>query len=249
MTENNHRPVTPGIYLRSMLFWCVFAGSTIIFAPVSLLSAPFDFFRRYRFIGNWARFNLWALEKICHLNFQVSGAENVPDRTAIAMVKHQSTWETMALQLFLPPQVWVVKRELLWTPFFGWGLKMLNPIALDRKKGRQSMDQLIEQGRQRLKNGRWVIIFPEGTRVAPGKRIRYRMGGAVLAEKSGYPVVPVAHNAGEYWPRRSFIKWPGTIRVVIGKPITSEGRKAKDILDDAENWIEGTMSEITTLPS
>lgn len=142
------------------------------------------------------------------------------------------------------PQTWVMKRELLWIPIFGWGLALLEPIAIDRRAGRRAMDQVLAQGADRLARGVWVVVFPEGTRVPPGTRGRYHTGGALLAERTGRPVVPVAHNAGELWPRRSLRKYPGTVRVVIGPPIPSAGRRAADILADVENWIEGTMARI-----
>jgi len=138
-----------------------------------------------------------------------------------------------------------MKRELLWVPFFGWALAILGSIAIDRKAGRKAIDQLVTQGRQRLEDGRWVVVFPEGTRIAPGQKGRYRIGGAVLAEQSGHPIVPVAHNAGEFWPRHGFLKRPGVIQVVIGPPISSRGRMAADILKEAEMWIEDTMGRIS----
>ena len=143
----------------------------------------------------------------------------------------------------------MAKRELLWIPFFGWGLAVMKTIAIKRGTGRAAVTHLIRQGRARLKEGLWIIIFPEGTRVAPGEKGRYRVGGAVLAEHSGYPVLPVAHNAGEYWPRRSLIKRPGTIKVRIGPLISSKGKSAQQILHEAESWIESTMAEITTMKS
>lgn len=151
------------------------------------------------------------------------------------------------LQEVFPPLVWVLKRELLWIPFFGWGLAVLNPIAINRKAGRHAMHQVVEQGTQRLNAGRWVVVFPEGTRVPPGTRGRYRAGGALLATESGYPVVPVAHNAGEYWAKGQFLKRPGTIRVVVGPLIQSRGRKPEEILAEAQDWIESTMARISTV--
>lgn len=231
--------------LRAAIFWLGMLLSTLLFAPLSLLTFPTPFLWRYRFIGQWTRFNLWWLKKTCGLNYRLEGAAYIPAGNVIIMSKHQSAWETLALQRIFGPQVWVLKRELLWLPLFGWGLAMLEPIAIDRKAGRKAVRQVIEQGTQRLKAGRCVVIFPEGTRVAPGERKRYGIGGALLAEHSGYPVVPVAHNAGEYWSRRSFIKRPGIIRVVIGPPIPSRDRRAADILADVETWIESTMARIT----
>jgi 1-acyl-sn-glycerol-3-phosphate acyltransferase len=221
-------------------------GITILlFAPLSVLTFPFPFNTRYQFITQWARFNLWWLDKTCRLSYQVSGEENIPTTNAIILCKHQSAWETLALQRIFPPQIWLLKRELLWIPFFGWGLAMLEPIAIDRKSGKKAMRQLLEQGVARLQAGRWVVIFPEGTRIAPGKKGRYAPGGALLAESSGYPVVPVAHNAGEFWPRRGFLKQPGIIQVIIGPVIVSKGKSAAEINAAVETWIEEKMQEIS----
>lgn len=237
----------PVLWIRSFLFMFVMITSTIIYAPLAVMAFPFPFRLRYGFITQWATFNLWVLKKLCRLRYEVEGRDNIPATNAIIYCKHQSTWETFALQRIFPPQVWILKRELLWVPFFGWGLAMLEPIAIDRKAGRKAVMQLLDQGAQRLANGRWVVVFPEGTRVAPGKRRRYGIGGALLAEKTGRLIVPVAHNAGEYWPRRGFLKRPGIIRVVIGLPIDPNGLSAEQINQRAEEWIEGKMREISSL--
>ncbi len=232
------------LYLRSSLFTGGLWLSTAVFALLLLVVFPLPFQWRSRFVLQWARLNLWSLEKTCKLGYRLEGAENIPDSATIVMSKHQSAWETLMLQTLFQPQVWVLKRELLWVPVFGWGLALMKPIAIDRKAGRRAMKQVVQQGKRRLTEGCWVVLFPEGTRVAPGHRLRYRLGGAVLAEESGLPVVPVAHNAGEYWPRRSFLKRPGTIRVVVGAPIPSESRSSSNIIKDVENWIEGTVERI-----
>lgn len=246
VTDNVGKPPADAIlFFRSLLFWIVFSTSLGIFVPLVLLCMLLPFRLRYRVATQWGRLSLAWLTLTCKLNYRVTGTENVPDTTSIVFCKHQSTWETLALQKFFPPQVWVLKRELLWIPIFGWGLSTMKPIALDRGAGRKAVEQLVAQGTRRLAEGLWVVVFPEGTRVAPGKRGRYRIGGAVLAERSGHPIVPVAHNAGEFWPRRSFIKRPGTIDVVIGKPITTDGKDAAAILKEAETWIESTMDKIS----
>jgi 1-acyl-sn-glycerol-3-phosphate acyltransferase len=234
------------LFLRSMFFALGMWSSTLIFAPLAMLTFPFPFATRYAFITRWARFNLWWLRLSCGLRYQVYGEDNIPPGNAIVFCKHQSAWETLALQNIFPPQVWLLKRELLWVPFFGWGLAMLEPIAIDRRARRKAVEQLVRQGTERLANGRWVIIFPEGTRVAPGHTGRYGIGGAVLAASSGYPVVPVAHNAGEFWPRRGFLKRPGTITVVVGPPIDSRGKDAEAIKEEARAWIENKCLEIST---
>lgn len=240
---------TPLLYLRSLIFWVMMLLSTLVLAPLTLLSFPFPFRIRYATATQWARFNLWFLRLSCGLRYRVEGREHIPEDAAIVFAKHQSTWETLALQRVFPPQVWVLKRELLRIPLFGWGLAMLEPIAIDRGAGRKAVEQLVEQGCKRLSDGRWVIVFPEGTRTAPGHKGKYRIGGAVLAERSGARVVPVAHNAGEFWPRHSFIKYPGEIRMVIGPAITTDGKSAADILAEAQAWIEATVDQISTLKS
>ena len=229
------------IYLRSLLFSIGMGLATVVFALLGLLTFPMPYIWRYRFIIQWSAFNLWWLKICCGISYQVEGLENIPQSPAIVMSKHQSTWETLAFSKIFPPQAWVLKRELFWVPFFGWGLALLQPIAINRGSGRKAMASIVTQGRERLDKGRYVIVFPEGTRMAPGARGRYGIGGAVLAESSGYPILPVAHNAGEFWPRRSFVKYPGIIRVVIGPAILPQGKKAEALKQSAEEWIENTM--------
>jgi 1-acyl-sn-glycerol-3-phosphate acyltransferase len=226
------------LILRSLLFAAGMWLSTIFFAPFAVLTFPFPLEVRYRFIRQWARFNLWWLGVSCALRYRVEGRDNIPPGPAIVFCKHESAWETLALQNVFPHQVWLLKRELLWIPFFGWGLAMLRPIAIDRRAGTRAVTQLVDQGTSHLRGGRWVIIFPEGTRVPPGETGRYGIGGAVLASRSGFPVVPVAHNAGEFWPRKGFLKRPGTIVLSVGPLIESRGKTAEQIRDEAKMWIE-----------
>jgi len=228
------------LLIKSVVFALGMWVSIIIFATLCLFTAPFSFAVRYGFLSKWARLNLWWLELTCGVQYQIEGRENIPAGNAIVMSKHQSTWETLALQVIFPPQVWVLKRELLKVPFFGWGLSMLEPIAIDRKTRGKARQQLIDQGTERLKNGRWVVIFPEGTRIPPGEKGRYALGGASLAEASGYPVVPMAHR-----PRRTFIKQPGVVTVRIGPAIESKDKSADEINKEVEAWIEEQMVEIT----
>lgn len=232
------------LFLRSLAFSTGLWLSTAVFAPLSVLTFPLPPLSRYRFISQWTRFNLWWLKHTCNLRYHLIGREHLPRDTAIALCKHQSTWETLALQEILPPQVWVLKRELLWLPLFGWGLAMMDPIAINRRAGKRAITQIIEQGRQRLDTGRWVVVFPEGTRVAPGEHRRFGIGGAVLAAETGHPVVPIAHNAGYFWPRRGFIKRPGVITAVIGPVIDSRGRSAEEINRIAEDWIRETTASL-----
>lgn len=240
-------PAYPLLWLRSLAFWVMFPVSIVITATALLLAFPLSFNARWAMLLVWARFILWWLKVTCKLDHAIEGREHIPPGPGIVFAKHQSTWETIALLLMFPPQVWVAKRELMWLPFFGWGLALMKCIHIKRGSGRAAVKQLVEQGRARLGEGKWVVIFPEGTRVAPGEKSRYRIGGAVLAEQTGNPILPVAHNAGEYWPRRRFIKRPGTIQVRIGKPVSANGKTAQQILEEASGWIEDRMAEITTL--
>jgi 1-acyl-sn-glycerol-3-phosphate acyltransferase len=232
--------------LRATAFWLGMAAFTLAFAPLTLLTLPFSPARRFAFVSLWARCMLWWLGASCGLRHRVRGLEHLPAGNGIVLCKHQSAWETMALQCYFRPQCWVLKRELLWIPLFGWGLAMLRPIAIDRASGRAAMEQLLEQGLARLRDGIWVVVFPEGTRTAIGQRVRYKPGGALLAEKTGYPVIPVAHNAGLFWPRRGFVKKPGVIELVIGPPIETQGRSALEINAAAEQWIEAECARMHT---
>jgi 1-acyl-sn-glycerol-3-phosphate acyltransferase len=231
--------------LRSLLFNFIMFSTVTVYAPLSVLTFPLAPLTRFRFIRQWARFHIWLARVLLGMRYEVSGREHLPKHgTAVVLAKHQSSWETLAFQEIFPPQVWVLKRELLWVPFFGWGLAMLEPIAIDRGAGRKAVQQIIDQGRQRLDTGRWVVVFPEGTRVAAGHQRRFGIGGAALAAGTGYPVVPVAHDAGYYWPRRGFRKRAGTIRVVIGPLIDSHGKTAEQVNREAEDWITRTMHEL-----
>jgi 1-acyl-sn-glycerol-3-phosphate acyltransferase len=230
--------------LASTLYNAIMWIAVALYAPPMLLLFPFSFRVRFWFISRWALFHIWLVKWLCGLDYQVHGREHLPLGPAIIMCKHQSSWETFSLALIFPPQTWVLKREVLWIPLFGWALALLRPIAIDRKSKQRAIQQVIAQGRERLDAGIWVTVFPEGTRVAPRQGRRWGQGGAVLAAESGYPVVPVAHNAGHYWPRRSFIKRPGTIQLVIGPAIASRGRRAEEILRQAEEWVAQTMERL-----
>ncbi len=232
--------------IRSLIFNTIMVCSAIVYAVPSLMTFPLPFKYRYGFIKQWARFNLWCLAKICDLRYQVIGQENIPKEAVVIFCKHQSTWETFALQNVFPPQVWVLKKELLSVPFFGWGLAMLDPVAIDRSAKTKALQQVVEQGKERLDTGRCVVIFPEGTRIAPGERVKYQAGGAILATKTGYAVVPVAHNAGEFWPRHGLIKKPGLITMSIGPMIETQNKKSSEVMQQVEHWIEAEVVKIST---
>jgi 1-acyl-sn-glycerol-3-phosphate acyltransferase len=232
--------------LRSIVFLPLQAALTIVWSIISLLTFPFQPITRYRIITLWSRIVVWLAKAICGVAYEVRGLENLPHSPSIVLAKHQSAWETIAFQVFLPPQVWVLRRSLLRVPFFGWGLAMMSPIAIDRGAGMQALKQTLEQGRDRLAQGFWIIIFPEGTRVSPGQKGKYQVGGAWLAAKTGALVVPIAHNAGNLWRKNAFLKFPGTITVSIGKPIDPAGLKPEELNRRVEDWIE---SEVARLPA
>jgi 1-acyl-sn-glycerol-3-phosphate acyltransferase len=227
-------------FLRSLVFTVFFLLFTFCYAICFVIVAGLlPWHGRFALARLWARTLLAALRILCGLSYRVEGLENLPkDGACIALMKHSSAWETFAQAAILPPQVWVLKRELLWIPFIGWGLRLLRCIAIDRGAGGAAVRQLIEQGRQRLNDGQWIVVFPEGTRMPPGETRRYGVGGAAVAVDTGRPVVPVAHNAGYFWPRRGLMKKPGCIRVVIGPPITTQGRDAREINEEAQRFIE-----------
>lgn len=232
--------------LRSLLFELFLIGSSVVYSSLILLLAlvapPTLLARLGR---HWARANLAALRLLCNLDYRVQGLGQLPDEASVVLCKHQSAWETIALRLILPlDQSWVLKHELMRIPIFGWALGLFQPIAIDRSAGRGAMKKLIAKGVDLLNDNRWVIVFPEGTRVAPGARHRYGIGGALLAERSGRSVVPIAHNAGHFWGRRSLVKRPGTIDLVIGPTLTSRGQKASDINLVAQEWIESTVAKL-----
>lgn len=232
------------IVLRSTLFEILRAIATVVFSCIALLTFPFSPLTRYRVITLWNRLVIWLARVICGVEYRVLGLENLPKQPAIVMAKHQSAWETIALPILLPPQAIVIKRELLRVPFFGWGFAMLSPIAIDRGAGKDALRQITERGRHRIAQGFWVLIFPEGTRVAPGTKGRYGIGGAWLATHTNTPVLPIAHNAGEVWPRHAFLKRPGVVTVSIGPVIESAGLKAGELNEKVEAWIEGEMEKI-----
>jgi 1-acyl-sn-glycerol-3-phosphate acyltransferase len=234
--------------LRSVVF---LAGGVLLTAIFGILvpsgrllgkRAPFVLARTY------ARLMLGWIAASLGIRSSVEGWENVPAEPAIVMSKHQSAWETIFLEARLPDQCWIVKRELLWLPFVGWGLMAIRCIAIDRSSGMNAREQVVQQGRQRLQEGHWVTIFPEGTRVAPGKRGRYGIGGALLATRTGAPILPIAHNAGEFWPRYAFRKRAGCVKVVVGPLIRTEGRDAISVNQELERWIEDRMREISAEP-
>ncbi|MCG2583480.1 1-acyl-sn-glycerol-3-phosphate acyltransferase [Massilia sp. TS11] len=220
--------------------------ATVIWIWVCLLVAPLPYAKRYWVTARWNVFVVWAAKVLCGINYEVRGYENFPDGPAIVLSKHQSAWETIFLLQMTPrPLVYVFKRALLWLPFFGWGLALLRMIPIDRARGKDAFAQVVKIGRKRLADGQWIIMFPEGTRIPVGKKGRYKTGGTRLALETNTPVVPIALNSGECWPRNSFLRHPGTITVSIGKPIAPAGHTPDSLMQEVENWIESEMRVIS----
>jgi 1-acyl-sn-glycerol-3-phosphate acyltransferase len=230
--------------IRSLLFTTYMMVSACLFGAFMSLCfwAPYRF--QFAVARCWARCLFWVLERLCGLKFSVVGREHIPAGNHIVMSNHTSAWETIAQFVIFPPHVWVLKRELLWIPFVGWGLKLLRPIAINRGEGHRAVNQVVEQGKTRLADGLWIIVFPEGTRVTAGETKKFGVSGALLATATGKLVIPLSHNAGQFWPRRGFVKKAGTIRVLIGEPITSVGKKPRQLNDEVRQSIEAGLAQI-----
>ena len=232
------------VYTAFFSLWTFFYG---IFFTTACCFLPFK--RRFLLARVWAIVLLRMLKWTCRLDYRIEGAENIPSGNHIALWKHSSSWETVAMAIVFPRQVWVLKRELTWIPAVGWGIRQLHAIAIDRKSGHSAVRQVVDQGKQRLQEGDWIIIFPEGTRTPAGQTRKYGVSGALLASETGCLIVPVAHDAGSYWPRRGLLKKPGVIRVVIGPPIPARDRDPREINREAQAWIESTVNQLATPPS
>lgn len=231
--------------IRSLIFTTLFFLTTLVLSLTVVLLAPFSFAARLQIGVVWAHVNLWLLKHICGLAYVVEGAEHIPAENGIALLKHSSTFETLVLFLLFPLPCIVLKRELMWIPFLGWALALIKPIAINRRAHRSAVRQVVHTGRSRLAEGLWVVIFPEGTRMPAGETRRYGISGALLANETGRPVTPVAHNAGDFWPRRGLRKHPGVIRVVVGPPIQTRGMEPTAINEAAKQWIDHTMVDIS----
>lgn len=226
-------------FIGSLIFTIFFLLWTFCYALIFVLAGLLLPYRgRFAMARVWARVILGALKLLCGLDYSVEGREHLPPGNHIALLKHSSSWETVAQTLLLPSQVWVLKRELIWIPVVGWGIRLLRAISVDRGAGPHAIRQVLAQGKARLAEGEWVVIFPEGTRMPPGQTRKYGVSGALLAAETGRLIVPIAHDAGYYWPRRGLMKKPGTIRVVIGPPIQAHGRDPRAINAEAQAWLE-----------
>jgi 1-acyl-sn-glycerol-3-phosphate acyltransferase len=241
MTKKKYSAIN--LFIRSLLFFIYSAVSIALYSFLCLIGYLFPLRYRHALIRAYLRSYIYLLKKVCYIDYQVTGLEHIPKKQAVIILsKHQSTWETFFLPTIFHDPAIILKRELLWIPFFGWGLASSDPIAIDRNQKSSAMQQIITKGRRCLQQGRPILIFPEGARIPFGKVGKYRLGGARLAETTGYPVIPVAHNAGLCWPKGKLIKRPGLVQVVIGPIIQSKGKSAEDIMKETQSWIETTIA-------
>ena len=236
--------------IRTFFFYLLLSSSSFFWCIFCVFIAPFLPFRaRYRLvIQTWCRCATWLAKVVAGIHYEVRGLENIPQQPCVILAKHQSTWETFFLSALFEPLSQVVKRELLYVPFFGWAMAMLKPIAIDRSNPKGALKQLAKQGDERIKQGAWVLIFPEGTRIPPGQIGKFSRGGAALAVNAGLPVLPIAHNAGEFWPKQGWAKYPGTIQVVIGPVMHAEGegpRAIAELNERAYAWVAQTQQQIS----
>jgi 1-acyl-sn-glycerol-3-phosphate acyltransferase len=233
--------------IKSLFFTGFMMVSALVFGGFMTLCFWSPYRTQFAIARSWARLQFWLLKKVCGLEFTVEGRERIPAGNHIVMSNHTSAWETIAQFLIFPPQVWVLKRELLWIPLIGWGLKLLRPISINRGAGHRAVNQVIDQGKERLAAGLWIIIFPEGTRVVAGEKRKYGVSGALLATETGKFVVPLSHNAADFWVRRGIFKKAGTIRVVIGEPIAAAGKDARELNDEVRRSIEAGLAHIAEI--
>ena len=233
------------LLLRSLVFQFYFFASVGIAAMTIFFLWPFPFAYRSAVARNWGKSMLWVGRVVCGLDYVIEGRENIPAHPSVIMIKHTTVFETYTQLAIFPPQTWVVKRELQWIPLFGWGLAAMRPIAINRSAGHTAVMQVIGQGRERLAQGIWITVFPEGTRMPPGQTKKYGVSGAALARDVQCPIVPVAHNAGDFWPRRGLKKRPGLIRFCIGPPIDPADRPPRETNLIVQDWIESRMREIS----
>ena len=235
--------------VRSSLFMVWALIWSVLIAPLVIIAALLLRGRWGYHAGKVWRLGIqWGVENLLGIRPKVIGLENMPPEPCVILSKHQSAWETMTLQDYVPNGaycVFVLKKELLSVPFIGWGLAAMKMISIDRKAGKDALDQVVQQGRERLQQGFYVIVFPEGTRVAPGQKKRYKAGGAYLATHVGCKVVPIAHNAGELWPRQAFLKKSGTVTVSIGPAFDASGMTENEVNQRAEAWIEAEMRRLS----
>ncbi|MDP2639478.1 MAG: lysophospholipid acyltransferase family protein, partial [Betaproteobacteria bacterium] len=229
------------IFLRSLVYLMLLVISVVPYWELGMCVAWLPRVPRWKIIAGWPRLAAWLAIHLLGIRYEVRGRENIPAEPVVILSKHSSAWETLAYSEIFPPHVYVMKRELMWLPFLGWGLALFSPIFIDRADRKNAMRRTVELAKQRLAQGFCIMVYPEGTRIPVGKRGKYKLGGAHVAVQTGARVLPVAHNAGLLWPRNSFLKYPGKVTVVIGEPIDSAGQTPEQLMRKVEDWIESQV--------
>jgi 1-acyl-sn-glycerol-3-phosphate acyltransferase len=228
----------------SFIFTMILFISVVPYSLVVIAARIFGEAASFAAARVWAAAVIWLARPLCGLSYRVEGRENIPAQNSVVLIKHSSAYETLVQFLLFPRQCWVLKRELMWAPFLGWALAALHPIAINRSAGRSAVEQVVAQGRRRLNDGLWIMVFPEGTRMPPGETRRYGISGTLLAQRAGRLLVPVAHNAGDYWPRRGLRKRPGEVCFSIGPPVDPAGRELREVNEQIQDWIETRVAEL-----
>ena len=231
-------------FLRSALFILGLFVSTVLYAIPCVLVRVLPYRMCFAFVSSWCAFNVFWVRVTCGIKYQISGLENIPSEPCVIMSNHQSTWETLAFPGIFPTLTWVIKKELLYVPFFGWGIASVQPIALNRKQGKKAFQQLISDGKKKLALGRYILIFPEGTRIPYEEQRPLKVGGFMLAKQANVSILPVAHDSGRLWPRKQFLKKAGTVNVRIGKPVSTENKTSEELRDMYADWLQATRAEL-----
>ena len=236
------------VRFRSLLYIVLYSLAGISHGLLCLLVFPFlSFPQRYAFANIWTRVSMWLLKVINGISVEITGLDNIPDgEPLVVLANHQSQWETFYLLLVVVPQATLLKQELLKIPFFGWALARLKPIPIDRKKPTQALKTVLRKGSEYLAEGISVVIYPEGTRQAPGTLGTFSTGGAMLACRANVRVLPIVHNSGNCWPARSMLRVPGTIQMIIGPPIETAGKTPKQVNQEAADWIRANYPEASS---
>ena len=230
--------------LRSAIFTLVMTIATCLWVIPCIIARLFPYHICFAIVSGWCTFNVSCARIICGIKYEIHGLENIPDQPCVIMSNHQSTWETLAYPSIFPTLTWVIKKELLYVPFFGWGIASTQPIALNRSQGKKALRQLIKDGREKINLGRYILIFPEGTRIPYGEERALKAGGFVLAKQAKVNILPVAHDSGRLWPRNGFLKTPGTIQLRIGKVIETQDLSAEQMRAAYARWLKSTRQDI-----
>ncbi|MEM7081369.1 MAG: lysophospholipid acyltransferase family protein [Pseudomonadota bacterium] len=232
-------------HLTSLLFLIIMGLCVIPWGLALTLSLVLPHRFRFAIVPSYARMMTWLLNVLCGIETRIEGLDTLPDTPCVVLLKHSSPWETLSQLMIFPQHVIVLKRELMWIPIFGWALAALRSISINRRAGRSAVKQVLDQGKQRLAEGNWVMIFPEGTRVPKGRIGRWGLSGTLLAVEAGVPVIPVAHNAADHWPNGQLVKFPGTITLRIGPIIDTQNCTAEEVASEARAWMDQAMLDLS----